>query len=175
VWVGDEDVQILRRRGVGVSHNPESNMKLASGAAPVIKYLAAGVALGLGTDGAASTTTSTCSRRAAGIVPAKHAAPITAVPAAPRSIWRRSAAPGRGDGTDDRIDRSGEARRPDRRRPAPPVRRRSDGVTPVYVPAATTSGHDRERQVDAGPEGLHPRCAAVIADANRLAQKVGER
>src|SRR6266849_626633 len=54
VWVTDEDIEILKRRGVGVSHNPESNMKLASGAAPVTKYLAAGVALGLGTDGAAS-------------------------------------------------------------------------------------------------------------------------
>jgi 5-methylthioadenosine/S-adenosylhomocysteine deaminase len=54
VWVTDQDIQILKRRGVGVSHNPESNMKLASGAAPVTSYLAAGVALGLGTDGAAS-------------------------------------------------------------------------------------------------------------------------
>jgi 5-methylthioadenosine/S-adenosylhomocysteine deaminase len=54
VWVTDEDIQILKRRGIGVSHNPESNMKLASGTAPVAKYLAAGVALGLGTDGAAS-------------------------------------------------------------------------------------------------------------------------
>jgi 5-methylthioadenosine/S-adenosylhomocysteine deaminase len=54
VWVNDADIQILKRRGVGVAHNPESNMKLASGAAPVTKYLAAGVALGLGTDGAAS-------------------------------------------------------------------------------------------------------------------------
>jgi 5-methylthioadenosine/S-adenosylhomocysteine deaminase len=53
-WVTDEDIAVLKRRGVGVSHNPESNMKLASGAAPVVKYLAAGVALGLGTDGAAS-------------------------------------------------------------------------------------------------------------------------
>ena len=54
VWVTDDDIAILKRRGVGVSHNPESNMKLASGTAPVAKYLAAGVALGLGTDGAAS-------------------------------------------------------------------------------------------------------------------------
>jgi len=54
IWVDDADIAILRKHGVGVSHNPESNMKLASGAAPVTKYLAAGVALGLGTDGAAS-------------------------------------------------------------------------------------------------------------------------
>src|SRR4029450_3677330 len=54
VWVTDDDIAILRRHGVGVSHNPESNMKLASGAAPIGKSLAAGVALGLGTDGAAS-------------------------------------------------------------------------------------------------------------------------
>jgi 5-methylthioadenosine/S-adenosylhomocysteine deaminase len=54
VWVTDDDIAILRRHGVGISHNPESNMKLASGAAPIGKYLAAGVPLGLGTDGAAS-------------------------------------------------------------------------------------------------------------------------
>jgi 5-methylthioadenosine/S-adenosylhomocysteine deaminase len=54
VWVTDDDIAILKRHAVGVSHNPESNMKLASGAAPVGKYLAAGVPLGLGTDGAAS-------------------------------------------------------------------------------------------------------------------------
>ena len=54
VWVDDADIAILKRRQVGLSHNPESNMKLASGTAPVAKYLAAGVRLGLGTDGAAS-------------------------------------------------------------------------------------------------------------------------
>lgn len=54
VWVSPDDITTLVRRGVGVSHNPESNMKLASGTAPVIGYLVAGAALGLGTDGAAS-------------------------------------------------------------------------------------------------------------------------
>jgi 5-methylthioadenosine/S-adenosylhomocysteine deaminase len=54
VWVTDEDIAILKKHNVGVSHNPESNMKLASGTAPVLKYLAAGVNLSLGTDGAAS-------------------------------------------------------------------------------------------------------------------------
>ena len=54
IWVTGLEVAILRARGVGVSHNPESNMKLASGTAPVPAYLKAGVAMGLGTDGAAS-------------------------------------------------------------------------------------------------------------------------
>jgi 5-methylthioadenosine/S-adenosylhomocysteine deaminase len=54
VWVSPDEVTLLKSRGVGVSHNPESNMKLASGTAPVPAYLRAGVALGLGTDGAAS-------------------------------------------------------------------------------------------------------------------------
>jgi len=54
VWVSDADIQVLKMRGVGVSHNPESNMKTASGTAPVPAYLRAGVNVGLGTDGAAS-------------------------------------------------------------------------------------------------------------------------
>jgi 5-methylthioadenosine/S-adenosylhomocysteine deaminase len=54
VWVSDADIAILKARNVGISHNPESNMKLASGTAPVTAYLRAGVAIGLGTDGPAS-------------------------------------------------------------------------------------------------------------------------
>jgi 5-methylthioadenosine/S-adenosylhomocysteine deaminase len=54
VHVTPEDIALLARRHVGVSHNPESNMKLASGTAPVEAMRAAGVVVGLGTDGAAS-------------------------------------------------------------------------------------------------------------------------
>jgi 5-methylthioadenosine/S-adenosylhomocysteine deaminase len=54
VWIDDQDLEILVRRQVGLAHNPESNMKLASGAAPIVKMLKAGARLGLGTDGAAS-------------------------------------------------------------------------------------------------------------------------
>jgi 5-methylthioadenosine/S-adenosylhomocysteine deaminase len=54
VWLTAADNDILKRHGVGVSHNPESNMKLASGIAPVIAMRAAGLPVGVGTDGAAS-------------------------------------------------------------------------------------------------------------------------
>ena len=49
-----DDIDLLSRFDVKVSHNPESNMKLASGIAPVPELLAAGVCVGLGTDGCAS-------------------------------------------------------------------------------------------------------------------------
>jgi 5-methylthioadenosine/S-adenosylhomocysteine deaminase len=54
VWLTGDDIAIFKRTGAAVSHNPESNMKLASGVAPIPKCLAAGVTVGLGTDGAAS-------------------------------------------------------------------------------------------------------------------------
>jgi 5-methylthioadenosine/S-adenosylhomocysteine deaminase len=54
VWLSDADMAILARHHVGLSHNPESNMKLASGTASVGKWLKDGIATGLGTDGAAS-------------------------------------------------------------------------------------------------------------------------
>ena len=53
VQVDDEEIGLLQEADVGVVHCPESNMKLASGVAPIGKFLAAGVRLGLGTDGAA--------------------------------------------------------------------------------------------------------------------------
>jgi len=55
VWVDDADLNILRERRVGVAHCPSSNMKLASGAAPVAKMLTLGIAVGLGTDGPAGS------------------------------------------------------------------------------------------------------------------------
>jgi len=54
VWLEEKDLEMLAERGVKVSHNPESNMKLASGVAPVPDMLGKGISVGLGTDGSAS-------------------------------------------------------------------------------------------------------------------------
>ena len=54
VWPTETEIPILVARKVGVIHNPTSNMKIASGIAPVAKMLDAGVRVGLGTDGTAS-------------------------------------------------------------------------------------------------------------------------
>lgn len=54
VALADEDISLLQRFDVKISHNPESNMKLASGIAPIPELLKAGVCVGLGTDGCAS-------------------------------------------------------------------------------------------------------------------------
>ena len=55
VWVDEADMAILKARGVGVAHCPSSNMKLASGVAPVVRMLALGIAVGLGPDGPAGS------------------------------------------------------------------------------------------------------------------------
>jgi 5-methylthioadenosine/S-adenosylhomocysteine deaminase len=54
VFVTDAEIDILKLKGVGLAHNPQSNMKLASGVAPIPQMLAKDVSVGLGTDGAAS-------------------------------------------------------------------------------------------------------------------------
>lgn len=54
VKLSDSDIDILVRRQVGIAHNPQSNMKLASGVAPVSRLLQDGAVVGLGTDGASS-------------------------------------------------------------------------------------------------------------------------
>ncbi|MBP8814327.1 MAG: TRZ/ATZ family hydrolase [Laribacter sp.] len=54
VHVDDSDLELAARYGISVAHNPTSNMKLASGIAPVSRMLHAGINVGIGTDGAAS-------------------------------------------------------------------------------------------------------------------------
>ena len=54
VWMDDEDIRLVAEKGTYIVHNPISNLKLASGVAPIAKMLAAGCNVALGTDGVAS-------------------------------------------------------------------------------------------------------------------------
>lgn len=54
VWMSEEDIDLFARKGIYAVTNPASNVKLASGVAPVDKMLSAGVPMAIGTDGAAS-------------------------------------------------------------------------------------------------------------------------
>ena len=54
IQANENELEILKRRGVGIAHNPQSNMKLAAGVAPIPMMLEMDLRVGLGTDGAAS-------------------------------------------------------------------------------------------------------------------------
>ena len=54
IWLNEADIEIIAARQSNVSHNPESNMKLASGISPLSRLVNYGIPIGLGTDGCAS-------------------------------------------------------------------------------------------------------------------------
>ncbi len=54
VWIDEEEIKLLKEKETGVVHNPQSNLKLGSGIAPIGVYLEKKIKIGLGTDGAAS-------------------------------------------------------------------------------------------------------------------------
>ncbi|KAF0091486.1 MAG: 5-methylthioadenosine/S-adenosylhomocysteine deaminase [Fusobacteria bacterium] len=54
IYLNEGDQDIVKEKGVGIAHNPKSNLKLGSGMANVQKYLKKGITVGLGTDGASS-------------------------------------------------------------------------------------------------------------------------
>ncbi len=83
VHLNDSDIDILARRQVGIAHNPQSNMKLASGVAPVTRLLQAGALVGLGTDGASSNNNVDMLEevRAAALLQKLHTGDASALPA----------------------------------------------------------------------------------------------
>jgi 5-methylthioadenosine/S-adenosylhomocysteine deaminase len=181
VWVSDDDISILKRRSVSVSHNPESNMKLASGTAPVTKYLREGVALGLGTDGAASNNDLDMfeAMRQASFL-AKHANhDPTAVPAQ-TALDLATIGGARALGMERTIGSLEGGKRAD----VITVSLGAARQTPLYDVVShlvyTTRGDDVRTTIVNGAVLMQDRQlrtldrAAVIADANRFAEKVRE-
>lgn len=84
VHLDEEDIEILAHKQVGIAHCPGSNMKLASGFAPVPQLLAAGAIVGLGTDGCASNNNLDLREEAllAAIIHKGHTGDPTVLPAA---------------------------------------------------------------------------------------------
>ena len=179
VWVNDDDIRILESRDVGVSHNPESNMKLASGAAPVVKYLKAGVNVGLGTDGAASNNDLDmfeAMRQAAFLAKLVTRDP-TAVPAQ-TALDMATIGGARALGLDRLIGSLETGKRAD----LIVVSMAAARQTPLYDPVShlvyVTRGDDVRTTIvngrilmrDGMPLTLDPK--AVIGDANALAEKV---
>ncbi len=83
IQLDEEDINLVATWGVGAVHNPTSNMKLGAGVAPVADMIAAGVNVGLGTDGAASNNDLDMWEeiRLAALVHKLKAADPTAIPA----------------------------------------------------------------------------------------------
>ena len=179
VWVTDEDIATLKRRQIGVSHNPESNMKLASGTAPVGKYLNAGVALGLGTDGAASNNDLDMfeAMRQASFL-AKHAAKDPTALPAQSALDLATIGGAAALGMGQLIGSIETGKRAD----LITVSVASARQTPLYNPVShlvyTTRGDDVRTTIVNGVVLMKDRqvktldAKAVIADANRLAETV---
>lgn len=179
VWVTDADIAILARHRVAVSHNPESNMKLASGAAPLGTYAAAGVVVGLGTDGAASNNDLDMfeAMRQAALLAKLTARDPTALPAR-EALAMATIGGARALGLDALTGSLEVGKRAD----LITVAIGSAKDTPLYDPVShlvyVTKGSDVRSSVVNGRVVMRDRQvltldrASVLADANRLAAQV---
>jgi 5-methylthioadenosine/S-adenosylhomocysteine deaminase len=179
VWATPADIAILKARQVAVSHNPESNMKLASGVAPVPALLAAGVTVGLGTDGAASNNDLDmfeAMRTAAFLHKVQSGDPL-AIPAA-TALQMATINGAKALGLDSKIG----SLEPGKKADVIVVSMNSARQTPLYDPIShlvyATRGDDVRSVVVNGKVLMRNRRlttlneAAVLAEARRLAEQV---
>ncbi|AGL02158.1 amidohydrolase [Desulfoscipio gibsoniae] len=106
VHLNDNDIATLARHRVGIAHNPQSNMKLASGVAPVTRLLEAGAVVGLGTDGASSNNNVDMLEevRATALLQKLHTGDASALPAY-QALYMATAGGARALGMQDQIGR----------------------------------------------------------------------
>lgn len=182
IWLTPSDRAIVKQADVGVAHCPESNMKLASGAAPVKDMLAEGIRLGLGTDGAASNNDlDMFEEMLAAALLAKHATgDPTAAPA--HAVLEMATLGGaRALGMEDRLG----SLEPGKRADIVVVGLREPRLHPMFDPVShlvyVAKGADVQDVVVEGRVVMRDRKmltldeAAVVAEADRLAAQVSQR
>jgi 5-methylthioadenosine/S-adenosylhomocysteine deaminase len=179
VWLTPPEIATLKKHGVGVSHNPESNMKLASGTAPVPQMRAAGVPVGLGTDGAASNNDLDMfeAMRVAALLHKLQSNDPRAIPA-PVALEMATIGGARALGLGDRLGSLEAGKRAD----LIVVSMSSARQTPMYDPIShlvyATRGDDVRTTIVNGRVLMRDRKvltldeAAVLADARRAAAEV---
>ena len=179
VWVTPGEIDILKSRHVSVSHNPESNMKLASGIAPVPALMTAGVTVGLGTDGAASNNDLDMfeAMRFAALLHKVHTADPQSVPA-PMALEMATIDGARALGLDKQIG----SLEPGKKADVIVVSMKGARQTPMYDPVShlvyVSHGDDVETTIVNGKVLMRDRKmltideVSVIAAANKLSQTV---
>jgi 5-methylthioadenosine/S-adenosylhomocysteine deaminase len=179
VHLTSADIATLASRKVGVAHNPESNMKLASGIAPVEEMRTAGIAVGLGTDGAASNNDLDmfeAMRQAAFLHKLKHGDPRAV--AAPVALEMATIGGARALGMEQQIG----SLEPGKRADLLIVSMSSARQTPMYDPVShlvyVTRGDDVQTTIVNGKVLMRDRKALtldrtqVLAEARAFAAKV---
>jgi 5-methylthioadenosine/S-adenosylhomocysteine deaminase len=179
VWLSAADRALLKSAGAGVAHCPQSNMKLASGAAPVREMLAEGVALGLGTDGAASNNDlDMFEEMMTAALLTKHATGDPTAGAAPAILEMATLGGARALGLDDRLG----SLEPGKRADLVVVELSHPRLTPLYDPVShlvyAAKGADVRHVVIDGRVVMKDRKvltldeAAVLAEAEVWRQRI---
>jgi 5-methylthioadenosine/S-adenosylhomocysteine deaminase len=182
IWLSPSDRAIVKAADVGVAHCPESNMKLASGAAPVRDMLAEGIRLGLGTDGAASNNDlDMFEEMLAAALLAKHASGDPTVAPAGAVLEMATLGGARALGMEDKLG----SLEPGKRADIVVVGLDQPRMHPLYDPIShlvyVAKGSDVRHVVVEGRVVVKDRKvltldeAAVIAEADRLRAQVSER
>ncbi len=179
VWLSPEDRQIVLRTETGVAHCPQSNMKLASGAAPVKEELAENIRLGLGTDGAASNNDlDMFEEMMTAALLAKHASQDPTAAPAPKVLEMATLGGARALGMEDRIGSLEAGKRADLVVVAVDAARLHPLYDPVSHLVYAAKGADVRHVVVEGKVVVRDRKvltldeAAVIAEADKIRAQV---
>jgi 5-methylthioadenosine/S-adenosylhomocysteine deaminase len=179
VWLSAGDRALIKAAGAGVAHCPQSNMKLASGAAPVREMIAEQVRLGLGTDGAASNNDlDMFEEMLSAALLAKHAAGDPTVAPAPAILEMATLGGARALGMEDALGSLETGKRADIVVVGTDVARLSPLYDPVSHLVYAAKGADVRHVIVEGRLVMRDRKVqtldepAVLAEARKLRDQV---